>query len=111
MPQYLRIQNEDKHGAYFIELPRGLKECLHVKGLDEFLVPHKDGISLLIIIHDCLIKGLSYDTSVLWNPCWTKRCENQCNVTLNDLKNDTLTQFGLIFYPCTKEKINPGISE
>lgn len=73
------MQNEDNHGTYFTELLGGLEELIYVKSWEEFWVLRKDSVHLLLWFLDCLIKCVSLDTPVLWNPCWNAECENCCN--------------------------------
>jgi hypothetical protein len=49
-PQLPHVQNEDNHDAYVIEWLGALQELIETKCLDEFMVPHKDYISFLVII-------------------------------------------------------------
>lgn len=49
VPEFPHMHNDDNQGTHFTELPEGFKELIHVKSLDEFLVPHKDAIGVLVI--------------------------------------------------------------
>jgi hypothetical protein len=49
-PQLPHVQNEDNHDAYVIEWLGALQELIETKCLDEFMAPHKDYISFLVII-------------------------------------------------------------